>query len=226
MLSLYSKATPECPLISEESIQFEYILDYCHIYFKPTLDKYNKPTQLGNKWKPTKSKSTIANRWRRATDLYEAGITFKRFKCHCRSLLDVNFENGVLEIPTLTIDLQTRTLFSNIIAFEQKLDNPNTSNNYFTAYVKFMADLVTTVDDIKLLAKKRIIEHHFRTDEDLLKLFEDLVKGVRFRVDQDNYLTQMFTRLELHYESRPKKWMADLKRKHCNTPWMIIGIYY
>ncbi|KAK3205780.1 hypothetical protein Dsin_019826 [Dipteronia sinensis] len=52
-----------------------------------------------------------------AKKLHLAGIEFKPRRTNC--FLDVKFGNGVLEIPPLTIDDFTSSVFLNIVAFEQ-----------------------------------------------------------------------------------------------------------
>ena len=52
-----------------------------------------------------------------ATSLQEAGIKLKVAKSSRASILDVKFEDGVLEIPPLFIDETTQPLFRNLIGF-------------------------------------------------------------------------------------------------------------
>uniref|UniRef100_A0A0E0KVY5 Uncharacterized protein n=1 Tax=Oryza punctata TaxID=4537 RepID=A0A0E0KVY5_ORYPU len=85
-------------------------------------------------------------RWRRAVQYHEAltldGRVYDQQNRH--SLLDVEFSNGVIEIPCLPIDENTEALFKNLIALEQT--DPRYGND-LTAYVSFMSQLVTTPDD-------------------------------------------------------------------------------
>ena len=63
---------------------------------------------------------------------------------------------GTLKIPPLVIDDGTRTLFLNLIAFEQCHLN---SGNVITSYVMFMDNLINSPEDVGHLHDRKIIEH-------------------------------------------------------------------
>uniref|UniRef100_A0A8I6Y1H4 Uncharacterized protein n=1 Tax=Hordeum vulgare subsp. vulgare TaxID=112509 RepID=A0A8I6Y1H4_HORVV len=114
------------------------------------------------------------NRWRRAEQYHEAGIKFKskeHNKNNPPSLLDITFDKGLL------IDENTICLFRNLVAFEQTCSQ---FGNDVTAYIAFVSQLVSTPCDVALLARKGIILHHMRTDEEVATLFSKLGKNVDF----------------------------------------------
>ncbi|XP_066383640.1 UPF0481 protein At3g47200-like [Miscanthus floridulus] len=82
--------------------------------------------------------------WRRAVQYHEAGVQFKKREHSMddpHSLLDVVFDEGLLEVPRLIIDDKTCSLLRNFIAFEQAC--PKFGND-ITAYVAFMSQLIST----------------------------------------------------------------------------------
>ncbi|CAL5042789.1 unnamed protein product [Urochloa decumbens] len=93
----------------------EYLLDkFCKLFnisFRHGQDEWNSSHNLQSSF----LQSGHVTRWRRATQYHEAGIVFKKKefldgqKTH--SLLDVTFHNGLLEIPCLSVDDRTGSLF-------------------------------------------------------------------------------------------------------------------
>ncbi|KAE8800748.1 hypothetical protein D1007_23751 [Hordeum vulgare] len=65
----------------------------------------------------------------------------------------------------------------NLVAFEQTCSQ---FGNDVTAYIAFVSQLVSTPCDVALLARKGIILHHMRTDEEVATLFSKLGKNVDF----------------------------------------------
>ncbi|XP_058084071.1 UPF0481 protein At3g47200-like [Magnolia sinica] len=87
-----------------------------------------------------------------AADLHLAGVKFKK-KEKYSSILDMKFTNGVLEIPPLVIDEYTKSLFGNLIAFEQCYPN---AIIHFTTYLSFMECLMDTSKDVALLHRSNV----------------------------------------------------------------------
>ncbi|CAK9134993.1 unnamed protein product [Ilex paraguariensis] len=77
------------------------------------------------------------------TELREAGIKFKKRKTD--RFWDIKFKDGILKIPRLLIHDGTKSLFLNLIAFEQcHLD----CSNDITSYVIFMDNLINSAADV------------------------------------------------------------------------------
>ncbi|CAN6818749.1 unnamed protein product [Brassica oleracea var. botrytis] len=80
------------------------------------------------------------------TELREAGIKFRRRKTD--RFWDIQFNNGYLERPRLLIHDGTKSLFLNLIAFEQcHID----SRNDITSYIIFMDNLIDSHEDVSYL---------------------------------------------------------------------------
>ncbi|XP_020098994.1 UPF0481 protein At3g47200-like [Ananas comosus] len=166
-------------------------------------------------------------RWRRAVHYYEAGIEFERRefdKQNPHSLLDIKFGlkfgHGVMEIPRLSIDANTVSLFRNFIAFEQTC--PQVGNE-ITTYVVFMSQLLSMPDDVTLLAQRGIILHQLRSDKDVSTLFTKLSKDVVFDFNANYYLKSLSQMMEAHYQSRLNRWIAWLRHNHFSNPWLALG---
>lgn len=233
-------AVPFYPIAIRESSRpthFDHLLHLCHMYFRPSSNHDGQHdhivqhyiqqfVQFGQDYISHSGSSVDAhfpNRWRRATQYHEAGIEFKR-RTYCEfnphSLLDIKLRDGILEIPFLFVDDKTTVLFRNFIALEQT--SPRVGNDV-TAYIIFMAKLMSMPDDVALLARKGVISHHMRTDRDVSQLFTRLTKGVVFDFYGNYYLNHLCLALEAYYQNRLHRWVAWLRHNHLSNPWLVIA---
>lgn len=167
----------------------------------------------------------LPTRCHQAIQYHEAGVELKRREyssCQRHSLLDLKFSNGVVEVPCFPIDENTESLFKNLIAFEQT--NPQFGND-ITAYIIFMSQFVSTVEDATLLTQRGIIVHLLDSDDEVPALFNRLSKQVSFASDCNYYLQTLSYMLEAHYQSRLNRWMAWLWRNHFSNPWLALTVF-
>ncbi|KAL6594822.1 hypothetical protein ACP70R_048271 [Stipagrostis hirtigluma subsp. patula] len=231
---------------------FCHLLHLCHMHFRPSTmleGRYHARTQFAgyfvnmfcsffnigrrdeqdeqNLWHNQQSNCLQAgqlNRWRRATQYHEAGIVFKRKEFdrqNAHSMLDVTFHNGVLEIPCLPVEDRTCALFRNLIAFEQSCPQ---FGNCITAYVLFMSQLISRPDDVTLLSRRGIIEHHLHSDKVISAQFTRLTKGVVFDLTGNFYLKSICCRMEMYYQNRMNRWIAWLRHNHLSNPWLGLAL--
>ncbi|WOK92997.1 UPF0481 protein [Canna indica] len=111
-----------------------------------------------------------------ATVLQKAGIQFKRKKA-AKSLLEVTFEDGVMEIPFLQVDDSTTSFFWNLIAFKQYYQ---TTRIDITAYAAFMKCMINTPYDVRLLTLNRILLNMLGNEQDLVDLFSKLCHQIQY----------------------------------------------
>ncbi|KAF2619483.1 hypothetical protein F2Q68_00041273 [Brassica cretica] len=119
------------------------------------------------------------------TELKEAGVKFRRKKTD--KLWDIEFKKGYLKIPKLLIHDSTKSLFSNLIAFEQCHAN---SGNDITSYVIFMDNLINSAEEVSYLHHCGIIEHWLGSAFEVADLFNRLCKEVVFD-PRDSYLSKL-----------------------------------
>ncbi|KAH7573479.1 hypothetical protein ACOSP7_007174 [Xanthoceras sorbifolium] len=116
-----------------------------------------------------------------ATYLKESGIKLSRARRRVENLLDIKFNKGVLEIPTIHIHHFTEILFRNFIAFEQCPchDNINSlSVRYISSYVVLMKSLIDSDKEAKFLDQQDILLTDDNVDEkDVHQLFERLSRS-------------------------------------------------
>ena len=152
-----------------------------------------------------------------ATDLKEAGVKFRKRKTD--RFWDIKFNNGVLQIPPLFVHDGTKSLFLNLVAFEQShLDCSHT----ITAYVVFMDNLINNADDVQYLHYRGIIEHWLGNDAEVADMFNHLCQEVVFDIN-DSYLSDVSQQVNRHYHKRWNTWRASLKHKYFYNPWAVIS---
>ncbi|KAF5738225.1 hypothetical protein HS088_TW13G01121 [Tripterygium wilfordii] len=152
------------------------------------------------------------------TELREAGVKFKKRKTD--RFWDIKFKNGVLKIPRLLIHDGTKSLFLNLIAFEQcHLD----CTNNISSYVIFMDNLINSPEDVGYLHYCGIIEHWLGSDDEVADLFNRLCQEVVFDIN-DSYFSRLSGDVNRYYNHRWNAWRASLKHKYFNNPWAIISV--
>ncbi|GLT35360.1 hypothetical protein SLA2020_098210 [Shorea laevis] len=175
------------------------------------MDEYQKRPKDGE-WKFIRS----------ATELREAGIDFKKADTRGnekRSLFDIKFEKGTLEMPTVRIDDSTESLYRNLIVCEQFNIR---STTFLTDYQVLMDSLINSGKDVELLCKSGIIDNWLGNDEAVAVLFNRL--GDHIDLDEKYFFyAQLFKDVNEHYEKPWNTWKANLRHKYFNTPWAFVS---
>ncbi|XP_056165875.1 UPF0481 protein At3g47200-like [Syzygium oleosum] len=161
--------------------------------------------------------SRFLRRIRCAKKLNQAGVRFKPRKT--RSILDIKFKNGVLEIPVLTIDDFWSSLFLNFVAFEQCYSH---STKYITTYATLMGCLINTPADAGFLDDHKIIENYFGTDVEVARFFNNVGKDVVFDIRR-SYLSKVFEEVNEYYQNEWHVRWAGFRHTYFNTPWSFVS---
>ncbi|PRQ43830.1 hypothetical protein RchiOBHm_Chr3g0472611 [Rosa chinensis] len=150
-----------------------------------------------------------------ATQLRPSEIIFKPLLAE--SFLTIDYHKRVLQIPPITINDITITIFINSIALEQCC--PHKTGSLFTTYIAFMSSLINTPRDVALLSGNGIIITSFsHNDHSIADLLNKLGKTVYF--DKDCYLSKQFRDVEAYYNSH---WGTFL-RTYFSAPWSFISV--
>ena len=148
-----------------------------------------------------------------ATQLHDAGVKFK--KATTRSILDLDFKNGELKIPTLTFEDGMEDLVRNIMALEQcniRLDA------YFTDFYIILDHLINTTKDVDLLSEKGIIVNCLGYSEAVTSMTNKLNRGIKGRGMNANYFN-LCENLNAFAEGFWNRTKAKLIRQYFNSPW-------
>ncbi|KAH1157704.1 hypothetical protein GLYMA_11G052900v4 [Glycine max] len=128
--------------------------------------------------------------------------------------------DGKLQIPRLLIHDGTKSLFLNLIAFEQcHLD----CSNDITSYVIFMDNLINSPEDVGYLHYRGIIEHWLGSDAEVADLFNRLCQEVVFDIN-NSYLSLLSEEVNRYYNHRWNTWCASLRHNYFSNPWAIISL--
>ncbi|XP_057770125.1 UPF0481 protein At3g47200-like [Salvia miltiorrhiza] len=153
------------------------------------------------------------------TELKEAGIKFKRKKTDRFWDIDFDSSRGVLHVPQLLVHDGTKSLFLNLIAFEQRHLE---CTNDVTSYVIFMDNLIDSPADVSYLHYCGIIENWLGSDAEVADLFNRLCREVVFDIN-DSSLSRLSEKVNRYYDHRWNAWRASLTHKYFNNPWSIIS---
>ncbi|XP_010259276.1 PREDICTED: UPF0481 protein At3g47200-like [Nelumbo nucifera] len=152
------------------------------------------------------------------TMLRDAGVKFR--KNESTKFMDIKFKKGILYIPPLVIHDSTKSIFLNLMAFEQCYPH---CSNHVTSYVNFMDGLVNSPQDVGYLRYRGIIDHGLGNEEEVADLLNRLCREVAFDIN-DCYLSGVSFDLNRYFEHKWHAWRASLKHDYFNSPWAIISL--
>ncbi|XP_042494310.1 UPF0481 protein At3g47200-like [Macadamia integrifolia] len=216
--SLIHPTTPFDPLTDQDGLHCLDVFRRSLLRRGPGLEPH--PSRNWMRWRSQTVR--VADKRRQqlihcVTELREAGVKFRKRKTD--RFWDIKFENGVLWIPRLLIHDGTKSLFLNLIAFEQcHLD----CTNDITSYVIFMDNLINSPEDVGYLHYCEIMEHWLGSDAEVADLFNRLCQEVVFDIN-DSYLSRLSEQVNRYYNHRWNAWRASLKHNYFNNPWAIIS---
>ncbi|KAL5205183.1 hypothetical protein ABZP36_033392 [Zizania latifolia] len=154
-----------------------------------------------------------------ATELYEAGIRFRKSESKTMSLHDVTFRCGVLSLPLIVVDDSTEYMYLNLMAFERLHAG---AGNEVTAYVFFMDNIVDLPADVALLTSKEIIKNAVGSDKEVAKLFNGLAKDVA--LDPKSKLDDVQRSVNRYCRKPCHVWRANLVHTYFRSPWAFLSL--
>ncbi|KAK6942640.1 Protein of unknown function DUF247, plant [Dillenia turbinata] len=138
------------------------------------------------------------------------------------NLMFINFQRiqGVLEIPAITIDDPTSTVFINCVALEQCHAHWRPYNFIFSAYIAFVSCLVNSVKNVTLLCNAGIITSCSQDDYQAANQFKKLGKNVMFQV-RECYLSDEFRDVDAYNNGL---W-ATMMCRYFNSSWALSSVF-
>eukprot|EP00258_Populus_trichocarpa_P000514 XP_002298611.3 UPF0481 protein At3g47200 [Populus trichocarpa] len=150
------------------------------------------------------------------TNLVDAGIKLKVGKSS--SILDIKFQNGVLEIPPLLIQETTEVIIRNLISYEQC--SPKCTDR-ITSYAVLLDNLINTTKDMDTFTSSGIIDNWLNPDE-ATQFFNKLYQDAYLK---KYYYLQLCQDVNKYYRRRFPRWRALLMSNYFGTPWAIVSIF-
>ena len=150
-------------------------------------------------------------------ELHEAGVKFKPAAGSTKSLLDINFNQGILEIPFFKVYDNTERAYRNLLAFESM----HGYDGYFNDYIIMMACLISCPKDAELLVQNEVIR--LGNTETVPTVFGNLDRDCTLYNYNFQY-SGAVTNLQAYRKLPWHKWKATLKQNYFNTPWASTSV--
>ncbi|PWA84032.1 hypothetical protein CTI12_AA134830 [Artemisia annua] len=180
------------------------------------------PKRTKKLWKRKLTRNVVGKPTTQVTycvsQLRESGIRFK--KRETDQFWDIKYKSSILEIPRILIHDGTKSIFRNLVAFEEC--HPECSNE-ITAYLVFMNNLIDSAEDVAYLHYKGIIEHWLGNHDDVADLFNGLCQEVVADLN-DSYLSGLTDDINKCRDKRWSNWKADFRHKYFRNPWALISV--
>ncbi|KAJ6751463.1 hypothetical protein OIU85_001945 [Salix viminalis] len=193
-------------------------------YLTRDFDIGRKSKLLGRNFRLVKSSENdeeVKTEWEpipSATDLVEAGIDLKVSDSEHRSILDVTFRNGSLEMHSLLIQETTEVIIRNLISYEQC--SPQCTD-IITSYAVLLDSLINTTKDMDILTRSGII-NNWLNPEEATQFFNKLYHDAYLK---KYYYHKLHQDVNKYYRRRCPRWHALLMRNYLGTPWAIVSIF-
>ncbi|XP_030525425.1 UPF0481 protein At3g47200-like [Rhodamnia argentea] len=155
-----------------------------------------------------------------ASQIHEAGVQFQDRKG--QDLLDINFADGNLLVPQLSIKDNTIRVFLNFVAYEQC---HNKAKPFFTNYFMFWDALVNCPGDIQILHKHGIIKHVFGGHGEVANLLKQLCREIVYDLDWTylyDEIKEVNRYCKPYFESTYRLWWNNLISRHLSTAAIVL----
>ncbi|TVU22532.1 hypothetical protein EJB05_32239, partial [Eragrostis curvula] len=152
-----------------------------------------------------------------ASELRDAGIHFEKSKTACVN--DIQFRNGVLSLPALSIYDGNKQVFLNLMAFERLHSDTGT---IATDYMIFMDNIIDSERDVALLRSKGIIKNLLSSDKDAAKFINILSRGAV--LSPFSRLQDVRRQVKAHCRSPWNKSIAIFRHAHLKHPWAFLSL--
>ncbi|KAJ7976659.1 hypothetical protein O6P43_006411 [Quillaja saponaria] len=158
-----------------------------------------------------------------AKELRTLSIHLGPSRTHCFTNVEFesNFLYAKLTLPRITIDVSTKSMLLNLIAYEKC---PDASDNVFsvTSHVCFMDSLIANPEDVKELRSNGILLNFLGSDEKVADLFNEISNDL---VPSPIAYRNVKEQIEKHYNSSFKIYLAELLHDHFSSPWKTLAVF-
>ncbi|KAJ4729435.1 hypothetical protein OWV82_002216 [Melia azedarach] len=202
--NIFSSTKPDIKLDKFNDLDIKHILDLLRHSLLLPLEREKQLCDKNLGWEPFPC----------ATKIHEAGIKLRKRKSD--SILDIQFTEGVLEIPSLLIQETTETIFRNLISFEQCCPN---YPPIVTSYAKLMDNLIDTNKDVDILCDKNVIDN-WLNPEDVTQFFNKLYNDAYVK---KFYYSDLCEEVTNHRKLCWPRWRFFYMHNYFGTPWAIVS---
>ncbi|GER54859.1 hypothetical protein STAS_32492 [Striga asiatica] len=214
--SLYPGAVHTDPS-SRKSEEIKHLLDLIHANWRPSLDENAVSVDVEIQPDIVRTKRNLRF-IHSASELSDANVQFEVQISN--SLFDLDFKNGVMFMPTLTVEDRTECFFRNLIAYEQYF--PDERLNFVTDYVRLLDCLINSTKDVEILSECGIIDNWLGDNQVVADIFNKLTDSIVGPGKHFMY-SGVVHRVNQHYERPWNRAVAVLRQDYFSNPWAIIG---
>jgi len=153
-----------------------------------------------------------------AVNLKLAGIKIKAVP---GALNMVSFQGGCLSLPIINIDDRFETLFRNLAIYEA-FSLQHESHGTVGGYIQLMADLIGTIDDVRLLIKHGVFINHLGPEMAVLDMWRSLNERLCFSGVSKSSI-ELAENLNKHCKSRKNVIITEFSQLFCLRPWYVVS---
>ncbi|XP_059639277.1 putative UPF0481 protein At3g02645 [Cornus florida] len=152
------------------------------------------------------------------TELSKAGV---RLLPTNGSISTISFDvkKVALYLPTVSLDVNTETIFRNLVAYEAC----NASGPLvFTRYTELMNGIIDTEEDAKILRERGIILNHLKSDEEVANLWNGMSKSVR--LTKVPFLDKVIEHVNKYYNGGWKVRVGKFMKSYVFGSWQFLTL--
>lgn len=190
------------------------LLHFYHLQFIPPYVNQNRRGKISKEHRRVKLDEKFVSQIPSAEQLEKAGVIFRGKRTI--NFLDITFQDGVLEIPTLSIDEQFLIFFVNLAMFEKHTVDVG---KVVQTYCRFMHCLLNNPYGFELLSINGIIESNSISDQELHDLFGRFQNN-DCMTSEWHYFADLFVELWEFCEK------AEKKDANVQGPWVKYSSFF
>ncbi|CAM6008488.1 unnamed protein product [Sphagnum balticum] len=153
-----------------------------------------------------------------AVNLTLAGIKIKGVP---GTLNMVSFQGGCLYLPIIKITDRFETVFRNLAIYEN-FSLERESHCRVRGYIQLMADLIGSLDDVRLLIKHGVFKNHVGPEMAVLDMWRSLNKGLWISSVSTSTI-EVAKNLNKHCKSRKNVIITEFSHLFCSRPWYVVS---
>ncbi|KAK9733939.1 hypothetical protein RND81_04G102200 [Saponaria officinalis] len=155
----------------------------------------------------------------RVAELREAGVKFR--KRNTSLFWDIEFKNGVLEIPSILIHDGTKSILLNLAAFEQC--HLEISDAVVASYAIFMECLIKSSEDVSYLLRHGIIQHLLGHDDEVVDMLKCVSREMLVDANGGHY-ARLTEEVNTYCDQRWNRWRASFLHRYFKNPWTVTSL--
>ena len=202
-------------------IHGNHLLDYQYVLVTQGLHEHKRSLQFPDHWSSNQGAGRLQSKHRdrlpTASQLSKVGISFKAYKSGT-SVIKYNGKKLQLDLPRLVVYEGTEDVLRNLIAYEQT----SKEGGEFTMYAVIMDSLIDTTEDLAILTKARVIVNHLGSDDELVKMWNNMSKNVTIR--SCKRWDDMTRNVLKHYRDPLSSMYVEFHEKFFSRPWLTTSV--